>query len=65
MYDTEKFKSMEEFYQNLKWNDCIGLNSTPIRVQKTNRNDPCPCGSGKKHKKCCGLIQQYTERQHL
>lgn len=20
---------------------------------KTNRNDPCPCGSGKKHKKCC------------
>ncbi|MBI5446546.1 MAG: SEC-C domain-containing protein, partial [Deltaproteobacteria bacterium] len=18
------------------------------------RNDPCPCGSGKKHKKCCG-----------
>ena len=22
---------------------------------KTGRNDPCPCGSGKKHKKCCGL----------
>ena len=21
--------------------------------QKTGRNDPCPCGSGKKHKKCC------------
>lgn len=21
---------------------------------KTGRNDPCPCGSGKKHKKCCG-----------
>ena len=20
---------------------------------KTRRNDPCPCGSGKKHKKCC------------
>ncbi len=20
---------------------------------KVNRNDPCPCGSGKKHKKCC------------
>src|ERR1035438_9501232 len=21
--------------------------------QKTGRNDPCPCGSGKKHKHCC------------
>lgn len=23
-------------------------------TKKINRNDPCPCGSGKKHKKCCG-----------
>jgi uncharacterized protein YecA (UPF0149 family) len=22
--------------------------------RKTGRNDPCPCGSGKKFKKCCG-----------
>jgi preprotein translocase subunit SecA len=21
---------------------------------KVGRNDPCPCGSGRKHKKCCG-----------
>jgi preprotein translocase subunit SecA len=27
---------------------------TPKRVQKINRNDPCPCGSGKKYKQCCG-----------
>ncbi len=27
----------------------------PIRVKnKVGRNDPCPCGSGKKYKKCCG-----------
>lgn len=26
----------------------------PISVQKTGRNEPCPCGSGKKHKNCCG-----------
>ena len=25
----------------------------PVRVEKTGRNDPCPCGSGKKYKKCC------------
>ena len=22
--------------------------------EKPKRNDPCPCGSGKKYKKCCG-----------
>ena len=26
----------------------------PRKVQKIGRNDPCPCGSGKKYKKCCG-----------
>jgi SEC-C motif-containing protein len=26
----------------------------PRRVVKVGRNDPCPCGSGKKHKACCG-----------
>lgn len=25
-----------------------------LRVEKVGRNDPCPCGSGKKYKKCCG-----------
>ncbi|HNQ23070.1 MAG TPA: SEC-C metal-binding domain-containing protein [Phycisphaerae bacterium] len=27
----------------------------PIQAEgKTKRNDPCPCGSGKKYKHCCG-----------
>jgi SEC-C motif-containing protein len=26
----------------------------PVRVEKVGRNDPCPCGSGRKYKKCCG-----------
>ncbi len=26
----------------------------PVRVAKVGRNDPCPCGSGKKYKHCCG-----------
>jgi len=27
----------------------------PVRVgPKVGRNDPCPCGSGKKYKQCCG-----------
>ncbi len=30
--------------------------SVPVVIgAKTGRNDPCPCGSGKKYKKCCAL----------
>ena len=29
--------------------------AVPIRGTKTGRNDACPCGSGKKYKKCCGV----------
>jgi len=32
-----------------------GTTKTVIRGPKIGRNDPCPCGSGKKFKKCCGL----------
>jgi len=28
---------------------------TVVKDKKVGRNDPCPCASGKKHKKCCGL----------
>lgn len=28
------------------------------KVKKVGRNDPCPCGSGKKYKKCCGRNEQ-------
>ncbi len=27
---------------------------TVVKGQRIGRNDPCPCGSGKKYKKCCG-----------
>ena len=28
--------------------------ATPKQVNKIGRNEPCPCGSGKKYKQCCG-----------
>lgn len=28
--------------------------TTIVKPKKVGRNDPCPCGSGKKYKKCCG-----------
>ena len=31
-----------------------GIQAEPRRTIKIGRNDPCPCGSGRKHKKCCG-----------
>ena len=32
----------------------MSTNRTVVRKNKIGRNDPCPCGSGKKYKKCCG-----------
>ena len=32
----------------------VSTNKTIRKAKKIGRNDPCPCGSGKKYKKCCG-----------
>lgn len=49
-----------------QWNDLLSeerrkelyleqkKSGTIIKDKKIGRNDPCPCGSGKKYKKCCG-----------
>jgi tetratricopeptide (TPR) repeat protein len=34
-------------------------------MDKTGRNDPCPCGSGKKYKKCCLPRHEADEHQRL
>lgn len=36
----------------------------PIRSTKIGRNDPCPCGSGKKYKKCCMDKSSGPRPQH-
>lgn len=46
-----------EMKQTIKGNANDGkekVKSTPKKVTKIGRNDPCPCGSGKKYKNCCG-----------
>jgi len=35
-------------------NILLNPQKTKIAEKKVGRNDPCPCGSGKKYKKCCG-----------
>ena len=39
-----------------RWFYVDGYDQQPVRREtpKIGRNDPCPCGSGKKYKKCCG-----------
>jgi hypothetical protein len=34
-----------------------------LKKQKIGRNDPCPCGSGKKYKKCCGKFENTSSAQ--
>ncbi len=42
---------------NTGFADGTPVRKKPVSVVKVGRNDPCPCGSGKKYKKCCGANQ--------
>lgn len=50
-HELGKFRKLEG-----KWYFTDGkmVTSKPIISNKIGRNDPCPCGSGNKYKKCCG-----------
>jgi hypothetical protein len=37
----------------------------PPSVPRVGRNAPCPCGSGRKHKRCCGRAGEVTSSAHL
>ena len=45
IFDDEKRKKLKKDFNKSK---------QVIVGEKIGRNDPCPCGSGKKYKKCCG-----------
>ncbi len=45
IFDDEKLK---ELYKEQK------RSTTIVKEERVYPNDPCPCGSGKKYKKCCG-----------
>ena len=56
---VELFKDMNEEkldsdYSKIKRKQNDFGKKKPTKVIKVGRNDPCPCGSGKKYKKCCG-----------
>jgi hypothetical protein len=41
--------------------EAAGAPARPVRAAKVGRNAPCPCGSGKKFKKCCGSPQAAAD----
>ena len=53
-------------YELPQWNNLLSIerrkelykeqkkSNTVVKEKKVGRNDPCPCGSGKKYKFCCG-----------
>ena len=55
LYELEQWDSLlsaerrKELYKEQK------NSGTVVKGKKVGRNDPCPCGSGKKYKKCCGV----------
>jgi hypothetical protein len=52
---NERYQLIDDTIRELEWWACFQPPRVPRAVQKkVGRNEPCPCGSGKKYKKCCG-----------
>lgn len=50
----EPKEEKRDFVENGGANDGSRSNSPIVKTSTVGRNDPCPCGSGKKFKNCCG-----------
>jgi len=44
----------EDVFEDDDWGDDYASPQPVVKPVKIYPNDPCPCGSGKKYKKCCG-----------
>lgn len=54
LYASKSFGDLMGFIPNEEQIKAKEINST--QGHTVGRNDPCPCGSGKKYKKCCGAM---------
>lgn len=54
--ENNKFSPMIVLYNSKVFGEILGLKEEDEapKYENIGRNDPCPCGSGKKYKKCCG-----------
>jgi hypothetical protein len=65
---TESSRSTEEQAKENESGALPGNSTDPVRVvrhENVGRNEPCPCGSGKKYKKCCLQKQEELARQSV
>lgn len=51
---ANRIAKLRNLYQRFKKDKFPALKSARMLGVKIGRNEPCPCGSGKKYKKCCG-----------
>jgi len=59
MGETDRADRMQGLLDSLRK---LSSEATPPTKGKVGRNDPCPCGSGKKYKKCCGQKASQTQQ---
>lgn len=58
--EADYLYSLEEWADVLEEEKCLEIikdykrSKIVVKEKEPGRNDPCPCGSGKKYKKCCG-----------
>ena len=50
--ERDLMAAVREAFQT-KLTSALDKHLAPAGAPKVGRNDPCPCGSGKKYKKCC------------
>lgn len=54
LYELEQWDDILSAEQKKAITKEYNRSKTVVKENKVGRNDPCPCGSGKKYKKCCG-----------
>lgn len=54
LYNLEEWSNIFTEKERKEISKEYNKSKTFVNTNKVGRNDPCPCGSGKKYKKCCG-----------
>ena len=48
-----RYSTIDDTIREMEWWDCFDQSEKPKWKRRVGRNQPCPCGSGQKYKKCC------------
>jgi hypothetical protein len=58
LYNLEAWSGILTDARRLEIKKEYNITKTVVKGDKIGRNDPCPCGSGKKYKKCCANLEE-------